>query len=91
VTGTATGVVLAVVLVSIATLLWRSGTPKGKDFFRITKELAEQARVELPKAEVKKEPEADAAPTTQPTPSVIFPQGRQTQIRIQMLQNDERP
>jgi hypothetical protein len=44
-----------------------SGTPKGKDFFAITKALAEQARVELPKAEVKKEPEADAATTQHST------------------------
>jgi hypothetical protein len=38
-----------------------SGTPKGKDFFAITKALAEQARVELPKAEkTESKPEAVA-------------------------------
>ena len=69
-----------------------SGTPKGKDFFRITKELAEQARVELPKAEVKKEPEADAAPTTQPTPSVILPsKDGKPRLGFKCYKNDERP
>ena len=43
-------------------------------------------------AEVKKEPEADAAPTTQPTPSVILPsKDGKPRLGFKCYKNDERP
>jgi hypothetical protein len=65
-----------------------NGTPKGKDFFEVTKELAAQAWIELPKPQNEKNELEQSQPD--PAEYAAYLQHEQEQIEAEIAQSKER-